>query len=235
MTLRNHFAAIGLPCRMVKDQAVHEAYVAAREKWFLRQYDPTHAQEAPQRLQQIEQAYRAIGREADRRRYLGMLMRNDRVLRDRRRAELDGLARRLCERGPLSSQSRDLLRHKASALGLRVADVDRAVPPTPPEPAPHVDGTQRDYFRFCVEMAVDRAYLSDRKRQCLLRQAVALGLASADAQQIIAQVLFASEKQRRTIIDRLLGPRGTDLDATAPGPNGPRLSAPRLPQPRHHD
>ena len=220
MSRSNHFTAIGLPCRPIDDQTVHQAYHKQREKWFMRQYDPTYAREAPGRLKQIEQGYRAIRTAPDRRRYLGMLLRTDRRLKDRRRAELNGLARRLAQRGPLSPDSRNLLRCKARVLGLRVADFEKAAPP--PTPLPDVGASRLDDFRFCVEMAVDRGYLSPLKRHRLLDQAVAVGLASDQAQQVIAQVQFDSEKQRRTIIDRLICHLYTDPDPGLPGAPRPR-------------
>ena len=206
MAKTNDFSLLGLPCRAVDDAAVHEAYRTQREKWFLRQYDPEHAASAPERLKQIDQAYQAIRRQHDRRRQLDRLMRTSSVLQDRRRAELRGLTRRLSKRGALSPGARDLLRRKARRLGLKESGADR---PAPPAPAPrcHPDRSQREYFRFCVEMAVDRGHLPAHKHDRLLRQAIACGFSYDETQQIIAQVLFASERQRRTLVDRLLGCR----------------------------
>lgn len=221
MPASNHFAIIGLPCRAVDDKAVYDAYREKREKWFLRQFEPRYAQKAPGRLKQIELAYQSIRYETDRRRYLTMLMRTSRVLKDRRRAELDGLAKRLSERGPLTPDERNLLRHKARGLGLPKTDADRAVTGRAPRRDPGM--SRRDYFRFCVEMAVNRGYLPPHKHERLLRQAVACGLSDNDAQQVIAQVLFASEAKRRTIIDRLFCQQ-----YTGPGSEPPTVTRSRL-------
>jgi hypothetical protein len=229
----NYFTRLGLPCRHTDDRTVHDAFRHQRRVWFLRQYQPTHFTQAPDRLLLIQHAFDALGRETDRRRYLSRLLSSDRILKDRRRSELRRLAGTLAQRRPLDDEARALLRTKARALGLSEADADRVfnAKARPPRPAPvvgprnvvpsskhsHVSPSWSALkkFRFAVRVAVSQGPLDDRRRRHLLSRACHLGLALERAELVLEQAESKAVLRRPGWLERLWRVLRGNLDLDA--------------------